>query len=109
MNNKQLIKKHAFYNFRDEQTFQTFLNTKYHSIWKHKFKDFKKSLDCIAVKGILFTMDSYDMGKEIMWGNKEKQMQLTCETQDRYKYGYKDAKVELYPEIYFRNDINYIQ
>lgn len=109
MTNEALVKKYAFYNFKTEKAFEGFLQTKYHKIWENNFVGFKKSLDCIAVKDILFTMDSYDEGQEIMWGNKEKGWQLVCRTANRYTKGYKDAEVELYPETSFRNDISYIQ
>ena len=75
------------------------------------FKHYKKSLDCIAVKNILFTMEEYDMeGKYLTWGNKKKGKTFSVLTQDRYKQGYNDARVdEIYPSYGYRNDITYIQ
>ena len=110
MKNTTLIKKYAFHNFKNEKTFEHFLWTQYHGEWLTEFKTYKKSLDCIAVKGILFTMEEYDNdGKTLLWGNKKKGKTLEVNTKDRYKEGYFDAKVSMYDSFGFRNDINYIQ
>lgn len=110
MTNKQLIKKYAWHNFKDEKSFEKWLRIKYHGYWLNGFKDYKKSLDCIAVKGIVFTMEEYDAdGSLLTWGNKKKKKTLTVETSNRYRNGYSDAKTELYEAIGFRNDITYIQ
>lgn len=110
MTNKQIIKKYAFHNFKDAKTFEAWLKTKYHGYWLNDFKDYKKSLDCIAVSGILFTMDYYDGDGELMtWGNKKKEKALTVETSNRYRSGYSDAKIDLQEAWGFRNDLTYIQ
>jgi hypothetical protein len=110
MTNKELIKKHAFHNFKDEQSFEKWLRNEYQNYWCVGFKTYKKSLDCIAVKDILFTMEEYDSeGQSLVWGNKKKGINLSVDTIDRYKQGYADAKVAIYPAFGFRNDIHYIQ
>lgn len=111
MKNTTLIKKYAFHSFKDEKTFERWLQTQYHGHFLTGFKHYKKSLDCIAVKGILFTIDEYDgEGRTLSWGNKKKDKNLIVETTNRYRQGYNDAKVELFSSVYgFRNDINYIQ
>lgn len=103
------IKKYAFHNFKDVKTFEKFLQGQYHNHWKNKFETYKKSLDCIAVDGILFTMEEYDSdGRTLTWGNKRLGKNLEVMTRDRYNDGYKDAKAEIYPSFGTRNDINYL-
>lgn len=110
MKNTTLIKKHAFHVFKNVDTFTRFLETQYHGHFLTGFKHYKKSLDCIAVNNILFTMEEYDSdGKYITWGNKKKGKTLELLTQNRYKNGYNDSKVDIYPSFGFRNDITYIQ
>lgn len=111
MKNSTLIKKYAFHNFKNVKTFERWLFTQYHGHFLTGFKHYKKSLDCIAVNNILFTIESYDSdGQIITWGNKKKGKTLELTTQDnRYKNGYFNSKVEIYPAFGFRNDINYIQ
>jgi len=103
------IKKYAFHNFKTVQSFEKFLQGQYHNHWRNKFKTYKKSLDCIAVEGILFTMEEYDSdGRTLTWGNKRLEKNLEVSTSDRYKNGYKDAKAEIYEAFGTRNDINYL-
>lgn len=110
MKNATLIKKFAFHNFKNTRTFTKWLTTQYHGHFLTGFKYYKKSLDCIAVKGILFTMQEYDNdGQIITWGNKKKAKTLELRTYNRYKKGYSDSVVEFYPAFGFRNDITYIQ
>lgn len=102
------IKKYAFHNFKDVKTFEKFLQGQYHNHWRNKFNTYKKSLDCIAVDGILFTMEEYDhTGRTLTWGNKRLEKNLEVTTQDRYNNGYKDAKAEIYPSFGTRDGINY--
>jgi hypothetical protein len=110
MKNTTLIRKYAFHSFKNEDTFKRFLETQYHGHWLTGFKHYKKSLDCIAVKGILFTMEEYDnAGKSLTWGNKKKGKTLEVLTSNRYDNGYSDVQVSLYEAFSFRNDITYIQ
>lgn len=103
------IKKHAFHNFKTVQSFEKFLQGQYHNHWKNNFKTYRKSLDCIAVDGILFTMEEYDgSGHTLTWGNKRLGQNLEVSTQDRYKDGYKEAKAEIYPSFGTRDGINYL-
>ena len=103
------IKKHAFHNFKTVQSFEKFLQGQYHNHWKNNFKTYRKSLDCIAVDGILFTMEEYDnVGCTLTWGNKRLGKNLEVSTQDRYNDGYKDAEAEIYPSSYTRDGINYL-
>lgn len=66
--------------------------------------------DAMIVDGIIYTQDNYDMaGREITYGNKSTGLALTITTHDRYgESRFEDAKIEVYEDGSYRNDINYL-
>lgn len=95
MKNTTLIKKYAFHNFKNEKTFEKWLQTQYHGHFLIGFEHYKKSLDCIAVKGILFTMEEYDNeGKYLVWGNKKKNVINNMATNQKITIPLSDLDLE---------------
>jgi len=75
-------------------------------------KDIKKNgtKDYYKVNGVIYTQEEYDFeGKRVLYANKRTNTGFIINTEDRYKKGFADAKLE-YSESwdFFRNDINYI-
>lgn len=66
--------------------------------------------DIVTISGVIFTMDYYDIdGNEVTYRNKKEENAFRIITKDRYKHGYKNAELEYFTPIYFRNDINYAE
>jgi hypothetical protein len=65
--------------------------------------------DYVAVGGILYTMEVYDMdGQRIIYANKRTGLSFEVKTEDRYKIGVSDAVVtEPEDAGCYRNDITY--
>lgn len=65
--------------------------------------------DYIAVDNLLYTMMEYDMGgRYITYYNKRADNMIEVKTANRYKDGFGDAVLELYPKYgAYRNDISY--
>jgi len=68
------------------------------------------NLDFFKFKGVIYTQEMYDFqGKELTYKNKRTTNQITVETENRYKTGYKDAIITLDKNIgFYRNDISFI-
>ena len=67
-----------------------------------------KTPDYISIAGILYTMEEYDeSGKQILYANMRNKLELEVRTQDRYKLGFADAELDLYPLCCWRTDINF--
>ena len=97
---KILYKRYTDEEFVDASHFQSFLNS-----------GKKLKYDYVIVAGILYTMEEYDMsGKTVIWANRKHNLQMSVDTVNRYsKIGYTDAKVEIYPADWFRQDIFYAE
>ena len=93
----------TFHSFKDAESFQKFLRTKYPKCHKGG------CLDYVKVAGIVYTMHEYDMdGQQMSWANKKNNTLIECQTANRYKQGFKDAVVEAYPDYgLLRDDITY--
>jgi len=87
---------------------------------KDKFKDCTDLQNYLKKGGILFDiiyldnvpllMDYYDSeGKEVTFGNPEKNVAIELLTGNRYKNlnSYQDVEINLIDDPIFRNDINY--
>jgi len=77
-------------------------------------KDFfikRGSIDYFKFKGVVYTMEQYDLeGKQVDFKDKVTTNQISIYTDDRYKTGYKDCKIELIENIgFYRDDISYIR
>lgn len=100
--NKKIIDSYIseLYQFENAEAFQKY------------FRDLPRSgfvPDYVAIDGVLYTMDNYDMkGVEMSYGNKRTGFGFTVTTSDRYKLGMFDAEVETpYMQGVTRNDIYY--
>lgn len=90
----------TFFSFKDIADFEDFLHT---AEWK------SGQLDYVTVGGKIFTQHEFDLdGTYMSWGNKKHDTIIECNTSDRYKKGFKDAKLWLFENYgLLRNDINY--
>ncbi len=85
----------------DEHRFETIEQAQEY-IRKHTSPDY------ISIGGILYTMEEYDnSGRQILYANMRNKLTLELTTRDRYKDGFGDAVLELYPMSCWRNDIQY--
>lgn len=111
---KEILEKVALNVFTDVPAFEKFLREIYCSGDENDIKKagFTPSLDNVAIDGVLYTMDEYDIeGLYITFGNKRSGNQLRIDTpNNRYEAGgWADAKVMLYMGFgFFRDDINYL-
>ena len=65
--------------------------------------------DSVEVNNIIYTLQEYDLnGQTISYGNKRTETGFSVETENRYKDGFGDAKIEEYNTWYLRNDIVYL-
>ncbi len=97
----------TFHTFKSPESFEKFLRTRYGNCHKSGFG----CLDYVNVDGKTFTQHEYDMdGRTITWANKKHNTMIELTTPaGRYKYGYDDAIVEMYPANYLRDDIHYAE
>ena len=96
----------TFHTFKDVQSFEQFIKTKYLKACGHT----SGCLDYVSVGGIVYTMHEYDdVGRLVSWANKKHNLMIEMETDNRYKFGYSDAKISQFEPYYMRNDINYAQ
>lgn len=68
--------------------------------------------DNFKLRGMIFTQEEYDYsGKEVYYGNVKHSLTISVSTFNRYDKNlkFKDAQVELYPMVSYRNDIHYIE
>ncbi len=105
------INKHALNTFDTYKDFEKFLQNVYGKDSDTiRSKGFYPSIDNVAVDGILYTIEEYDMdGRTIALYNKRIDIRMEIETEDRYKNGWHDAKVTVYKDYgAWRNDIRYL-
>lgn len=78
--------------------------------YQEYLRDGQLVLDYVAINGILYTIEEYDMaGKQISYCNKRTTLGFIVETQDRYsEAGFSDATIEEPTETgCYRNDITF--
>jgi hypothetical protein len=92
---KEEYKKEILTNFNDIKSFENYI------------RKVGKLPDVVTINGIIYTMDNYDEpGKEVSYGNKKHMKGLYVITENRYK-SFKDARVEEFELVGYRNDMQY--